>query len=108
MSTPTRTHFTAWMVNDTSCLETGCMDITVLEDQFDGADPGKDSDWITDASKPPAFHAVTTVDAREGDAQDGCDQADALMREAGWERAGGWDVVDNAYIATVRRVDGEG
>lgn len=99
----TRTHFTAWLVNDTSALDQPCMDITVLEDELIGADPEDDSSWSTDTTKPTALYAVTKVDARDGNAEDGCNEAEDLMRNAGWRTIGQWDAVDNAYVVTVER-----
>ena len=101
--TPIRRHFTAWMVNAPSALDQGCMDITILEDELIGADPEDDGAWSTDTSKPTAFYTVTTIDARDGDAEDGCDEAEDLMRDTGWRTVGNWEAVDNAYIVTVER-----
>lgn len=121
MTTSTRTHFTAWLVNDTSCLDQGCMDITVLEDCITGYREGEvvgDIDlatgrgdlhreeipvWSTDTTKPQAFYAVTAVDARDGDVKTAMDEAADLMSAAGWRIVGDWDAVDNAYIVTVAR-----
>lgn len=103
LADPKPAHFTAWLVNDPSALDQSCMDITILEDDLIGADPADDGAWSTDTSKPTAFYAVTTVDAREGDAGDGCSEAEDLMREAGWRTVGKWDAVDNAYIVTVEK-----
>lgn len=97
------THFTAWLVNDPSALDQSCMDITILEDTLLGADSDDDGSWSTDTSKPTAFYAVTTVDARDGDADDGCNEAEDLMQGAGWRTVGKWDAVDNAYIVTVEK-----
>jgi hypothetical protein len=99
----TITHFTAWLVNDASALDQGCMDITILEDQLVGGDPDNDGDWSTDTSKPTAFYAVTTVNAEDGSLSDGRNEAETLMEQAGWRIAGDWDAVDNAYIVTVER-----
>ncbi|MET9804674.1 hypothetical protein [Streptomyces sp. NPDC006368] len=99
----TTTHFTAWLVNDTSCLDTPFMDVTVLEDELVGEDPADHAAWTTDGDKPIAFHALTTVDARDGDINHGIAQAEAAMNVAGWRTVGSWDAVDNAYIATVER-----
>jgi hypothetical protein len=100
----TTTHFTAWLVNDTSCLDQPCMDITVLEDELLGEDPADHAAWTTDSSKPIAFHALTTVDARDGDIDRGIAEAEAAMDAAGWRIVGAWDAVDNAYIVPVERV----
>ncbi|MEU7147102.1 hypothetical protein AB0B15_03535 [Streptomyces sp. NPDC045456] len=96
-------HFTAWLVNDPTILDQPFMTITVLEDWQIGGDNEDDATWSIDSSKPTAFHAVTTVNAQGGDAEDGCNEAEALMRAAGWRMIGDWDVVDNAYIVTVER-----
>jgi hypothetical protein len=99
----TVTHFTAWLVNDASCLDQPCMDVTVLEDELLGEDPADHAAWTTDSSKPIAFHAVTTVDARDGDDADGVTQAEELLRAAGWRTVGQWDVTTSAYVVTVER-----
>lgn len=117
----TAQHFTAWLVNDTSCLDQGCMDVSVLEDrvisyrtqekssEYDPVTGGVTVEeeeipqWTTDSSKPPAFYAVTTVDAKSGDVADGQAEAVELMRAAGWATVGGWDVLPNAYVVTVER-----
>lgn len=99
----TARHFTAWLVNDHSALDQPFMDVTILEDELIGADPEDNGAWATDTTKPTAFYAVTKVDARDGDAADGCDQAEDLMSNAGWRMVGTWDAVDNAYIVTVER-----
>jgi hypothetical protein len=103
MTTSTRTHFTAWLVNDTSCLDQGCMDISIWEDELIGGDPDNDRDWACDAGKPRAFYAVTTVDARDGDVKAAMDEAEELMGAAGWRTVGKWDATSNAYIVTVAR-----
>lgn len=104
-TTVTRTHFTAWLVNAASYLDQPCMDVAILQDQLIGGNPDDDGDWATDTTQPQAFYAVTTVDARDGDAKDGCDEAEDLMRQAGWRTVGAWDAVDNAYTVTVERDD---
>lgn len=96
-------HFTAWLVNDRSCLDQDCMDLTILEDKLTGADPENDDHWSCDSSKERAFYAVTTVSARDGDIEDAIDQAEDLMREAGWRTVGKWDACPNSYIVTVER-----
>lgn len=117
----TRTHFTAWLVNDPSALDQGCMDVTILEDEITGYREGEvggeynpqtgavdiaqseEPIWATAPGKPHAFYAVTTVDARDGDTKDGISEAEDLMGQAGWRVVGDWDTVDNAYIVTVER-----
>ncbi|MFE7119373.1 hypothetical protein ACFU99_28565 [Streptomyces sp. NPDC057654] len=96
-------HYTAWLVNDPSCLDQGCMDVTILQDQLIGGDPGDDADWASDTSKPTALYAVTTVDAQEGDIADGIEEAEALMRQAGWQVTSKWASLPNAFTATVER-----
>jgi hypothetical protein len=96
-------HYTAWLVNDTSCLDQACMDLTVLEDELIGGDPEKRGDWSTDASKDRAFYGVTAVDAEEGDIQKATEEAEDMLREAGWRMTDKWEAVTNAYIVTVER-----
>jgi hypothetical protein len=94
-------HFTAWLVNIPSCLDQDFMDLTVLEDELIG-DPD-DGNWATDSSKEPAFYAITTVDALDGDVEDAQREAKELLTAAGWSIVGDWDVTDNAYVVTVER-----
>ena len=100
----TTRHFTAWMANDTSVLDQPFMDVTVLEDELTGENPEDDGAWSSGGD--PQFYAVTTVDAREGDVEDGCKQAEELLEAAGWNLAGKWHAADNAYIVTVERNEG--
>jgi hypothetical protein len=97
----TTTHFTAWLVNDASCLETPFMDVTVIEDELIGDDPADERAWASNGD--PLFHAVTTVDAEDGDIDTAQYEATDLLSAAGWQTVGNWDVVDNAYIVTVAR-----
>lgn len=97
------THFTAWLVNDASALDTDFMDVTILEDQLIGGDPEDDRSWSCDSSKPTAFQAVTEVNAKDGDVKDAISQAEDLMAEAGWSTVGNWEAVDNAYVVTVEQ-----
>ncbi|MFF8610866.1 hypothetical protein ACF06X_33710 [Streptomyces sp. NPDC015346] len=97
------THFTAWLVNDPSCLDGPTCDITILEDELLG-DDSAGGGWATDSSKEPAFYALTQVDAENGDIDDAIREAEALMGEAGWRTVADWDAVDNAYVVTVERV----
>ena len=100
----TTTHFTAWLVNDASCLDQSNCDLTVLEDQLIGADPEDDGSWSTDTSKDTALYAVTDVDASDCDIEDAINQAEQMLAAAGWTIAGtSWEAVDNAYIVTVER-----
>lgn len=101
----TTRHFTAWLVNVPSCLDQPFMDLTVLEDELIGGDAEDDAEWATDGSKEPAFYAITTVNALDGDDEDGQREAKELLTDAGWSIVGDWDVTDNAYVITVERDD---
>ena len=95
-------HFTAWLVNARSCLDQDNMDVTVLEDELTGAEnPDDPGDWATDGTKDPAFYAVTSVDARDGETDDAIREAEGLLAAAGWTVAGPWAGVDCGYIAVV-------
>lgn len=102
----TATHFTAWLVNDASALDTDFMDLTVIEDEaisYDVDDEGNETPvWSSQGEQQ--LHAVTTVPAKGGDIDDAQDQAEDLLQAAGWQTVGDWDVTDNAYIITVERV----
>src|SRR5690348_13396099 len=99
----TVTHFTAWLVTDTSALDQPCMDVTVIEDQaisYKQDEEGNETPvWASQGDQK--FYAVTTVDAHDGDAEDGIGEAESLMLAAGWKTVGEWEAVDNAYIVTV-------
>ncbi len=104
----TARHFTAWLVNTPSALDQPCMDVTILEDEIIGYTEvfgEQQPSWSTDSGKAPAFYAITTVDAQDGDDEDGCTEAEDLMSVAGWRTAGKWEAVDTGYIVTVERVE---
>ena len=98
-------HFTAWLVNDRTWLDQDNMDVTVLQDMLviDGADYGGQfkEHWETDPEEAPAYYAITTVNAREGDIEEGQKQAKDLLADAGWQTVDGWTVLENAYTITV-------
>lgn len=94
-------HFTAWLVNDASALETACMNITVLQDELISADPEDERAWASTTEQ--AFHAVTTVDAKDGDIDVAQAEAKELLSAAGWRIVGDWDTTPNAYTVTVAR-----
>ncbi|KIF07514.1 hypothetical protein PL81_01505 [Streptomyces sp. RSD-27] len=97
----TVTHFTAWLVNDASALDTACIDITIIEDELIGGDPENERDWASNGQVK--FHAVTSIKAKDGDISDAQTEAEHLMDSAGWRIVGDWDATDNAYIVTVER-----
>lgn len=98
-------HFTAWLVNDRTCLDQDYMDVTILQDMLviDGPDHGGRfrEHWETDPEEAPAYYAITTVNAREGDIEEGQKQAKALLADAGWQTVDDWTVLENAYTITV-------
>ncbi|MGW8851571.1 hypothetical protein ACWGNE_27805 [Streptomyces xiamenensis] len=95
------THFTAWLVNDLSALETEFIDITVIEDELIGGNPEREDDWASQGDQ--VFHAVTSVSAEDGDIDDAKSEARHLIETAGWRIAGEWRVTSNAYLVTVER-----
>jgi hypothetical protein len=96
-------HFTAWLVNDPGSLDQGNCDVTIQEDECLG-DPDDPNTWVTDTTKDQAFYAVTSVDAKNGEAGEACREAETLMGAAGWRKVGDWEGVPNAYIVTVTRI----
>lgn len=118
----TERHYTAWMTNDSSCLSGTFMDVTVIEDiaisydeeivseEYD-ADTGEILREVVEvpvwaSQGPQMFYAETGVDARDGDAEDGIREAEALMEKAGWKVVEAWEATDTSYIATVEYVGG--
>lgn len=99
-------HFTAWLVNVPSCLDQPNIDLTVLPDEpvYGIDDEGNEViNWAS--SGETVFYAVTSVNAATGEVSDAITGARVLLREAGWETVGEWDVVDNAYVITVERAE---
>lgn len=96
------THYTAWLTAEPSALDGDCMDITVVQDELIGGDPAEDHAWISRG--PSLFHAVTSVDAVDGDPDDAIREAEELLWEAGWRVVGEWGVTLSAYAVTVARV----
>ncbi|MFG2913370.1 hypothetical protein ACGF0D_10825 [Kitasatospora sp. NPDC048298] len=95
-------HFTAWLVNDRSCLDGDDCDIAVLADQVAGWKKGK-PDWSSTGN--PLFHALTGITASDGDDEEAIDRAEELLAEAGWSTDGFWEAVDTGYVVTVERAD---
>ncbi|MGW3491867.1 helix-turn-helix domain-containing protein [Streptomyces sp. NPDC001054] len=113
----TAQHFTAWMTNDWSCLEGDDMDVSVLEDEAvsyreeilsEDWDPAT-GDVVREVRETPmwesngnrVFWALTGVDAREGDVEEGIKVAEELLDAAGWRRVGDWEATTSSYIVTV-------
>lgn len=106
----TRRHSTAWMANGSSVLDQPNMDVTIIEDTLTGGDPDDPRAWSSGGTgnAPYPFYAVTETNAREGDAEKGIEEAEALMTAAGWRVVGKWEATPDAYTATVERDEGEG
>jgi hypothetical protein len=105
----TRRHFTAWMATGSSVLDQPNMDVTIIEDALTGADGDDPRAWSSGVpgDAPHPFYAMTEINAREGDAEDGIKAAEALMAAAGWRVVSKWEATPDAYTATVER-DEEG
>jgi hypothetical protein len=99
-------HFTAWITNDTSCLEGPDVDVVVIPDKIgwhegDGDGEPTVPQWQSDGG--PVFSAVTSIDAREGDLGEAAREAEQLLGAAGWRRVEDWNVVPTGYVAAVER-----
>lgn len=100
------THFTAWLVNDRSCLDQDNCDITVLADDIttvidygpDGSEVEKSEYSSTGA---PVFYGITGVDARDGDIEDAIREAEEMLDDAGWSTTGNWEAVGTSYVVEV-------
>ncbi|MFE6868291.1 hypothetical protein ACFVFS_17215 [Kitasatospora sp. NPDC057692] len=104
-------HFTAWLVNDRSALESDNCDVTVLPDRpliyIEDAD-GEEVEVINwESTGTGVFHAVTNVDARHGDDEDAIRETEQLLEEAGWRITGKWEPLDTAYVTEVERWDSD-
>ena len=96
----TTEHFTAWLTTDTTALDGACADVVVLAD----TDNGYADAPVWESTGDPLTHAVTTVDAREGDPEDAIREAEDLLRASGWRVVGTWAGVPTGSIATVERI----
>ena len=92
-------HFTAWLTTDSTALDQGCADVVVLADQNIGDD--ETPEWSS--TRNPLMHAVTTVDAREGNPDDAMREAEDLLHAHGWRTSGEWSGVPTGYVITVER-----
>lgn len=96
--------FTAWITTDSSCLTSDYCDVSVLIDRITGYrddDNGQEvPDW--ESTGPEVFSAVTATPA-SGDGKDAIDQAEDLLRDAGWQITSDWEAVPTGFIATVTR-----
>lgn len=97
--------FTAWITTDATCLTSENCDVTVLIDQITGYREGEYGEEVPEweSTGPEVFSAVTTTPANGGDDQDAIDQAEDLLRDAGWQITSNWEAVTTGYIATVTR-----
>lgn len=96
--------FTAWITTDATCLKTENSDVTVLVDQITGYSEGEYGEEVAkwESTGPEVFSAVTTAPA-SGDDKDAIDQAEDLLRDAGWRITSTWEAVPTGYIASVTR-----
>lgn len=101
------THFTAWLVNDPSCLDQPNCDVTVLYDEAISYRVGDDGEEtpIWSSSGNPVFYSITNVGAVDGDTDDAIREARILLADGGWSIVGAWEATDNSYLATVERSD---
>lgn len=101
------THFTAWLVDDRSCLDQDNCDVTVLADDITtviGYDRnGFEAEKVEYSSTgDPVFYGITGVDARGGDIDDAIREAEQMLDDAGWETAGTWEAVGTSYVVEVQ------
>lgn len=96
--------FSAWITTDPTCLTTDYSDVSVLIDRITGYredDNGNEvPDW--ESTGPEVFSAVTATPATDDD-KDAIDQAEDLLRDAGWQITSTWAAVPTGYVATVTR-----
>ena len=99
-------HFTAWLVDDRSCLDQDNCDVTVLADDITTfIDYDHDG---TEIEKPeysstgdPVFYGITGVDARNGDINEAIREAEQMLDDAGWQTSGTWEAVGTSYVVEV-------
>jgi hypothetical protein len=93
-------HFTAWLTTDSTCLDQSNADVSVLRDELRG-EPDDPDAWSSTGD--PLFHAITAMDARDGDHDDAKREAEDLLTKKGWTLDGTWAPVPTGYVATVTR-----
>ncbi|BFP50049.1 hypothetical protein KCMC57_64170 (plasmid) [Kitasatospora sp. CMC57] len=104
------THFTAWLVDDRSCLDQDNCDVTVLADDIttvidydgNGFEVEKPEYSSTGA---PVFYGITGVDARDGNVDDAIREAEQMLDAAGWVVTGTWEAVGTSYVVEVELAD---
>jgi len=99
----TNEHFTAWLCNIPSMLDQPNMDINVLEDELIGDPEEGEVAWACIGGES-AFYAVTDMPADDYEGNP-LPEAERILTEAGWARAGEWSSVDTGYTLTVTRAE---
>lgn len=94
-------HFTAWLVNISSCLDQPNCDLTVIEDELIGEDPENHDAWFSTTEHP--FYGITDVPAEDGDIDLAKEQSETMLSVRGWRTVGDWRATENAYIIVVQR-----
>lgn len=112
-------HFTAWLVNDPSCLDQPFVDVAVIEDVAisyrevvvsEEYDPEKGQvireieevpEWASQGKE--MFRAVTTVEAHKADVDKARAEAEELLSQAGWRIVGEWQTAPSAYTVTTEK-----
>lgn len=93
-------YYTAWLTNAPSALDGTLTEVTVLPDKIVGERDGQPD---RTSVGNPLFHAVTTVDARDGDEDQATREAEDLLTPAGWRLTGDWRGVTTGCTVTVER-----
>lgn len=89
-------HFTAWLVIAREALTGTHYEVEIVEDEYvHGAGWERAGAFV--------FEAATSVDIEDGDHEKAKEEAEELMRAAGWHRVERWCDVDTGYAATVER-----
>ncbi|NUP24161.1 MAG: hypothetical protein HOZ81_50515 [Streptomyces sp.] len=99
-----QTHFTAWLVNDRTCLDQDNCDITVLADDITtdyGPDDSEAEKTVYSSTGEPLFYAVTGVSARDGDGDAAIREAEELLADSGWRITGSWEAVGTGGVVEV-------
>jgi len=101
------THFTAWLVNDRTCLDQDNCDITVLGDDINTVIAYDDCNQEIEqpeysSTGDPVFYGITGVNAKDGDVNDAIREAEQMLDDAGWHTAGTWEAVGTSYVVEVQ------
>ncbi|WP_433460675.1 hypothetical protein [Micromonospora sp. CA-248212] len=98
-------NFVAALTNVSDCVVGDYCDVSVITSEVVGYREDSEGNEIPEygMTGDVAMEAIETNVRTDGDIGDALTEADAILRNAGWDRVGEWEPSQNAYYADVRR-----